>query len=225
MIKKLSSKKAFTIIEVVLVLGIAGLILLAVFIAVPALQRSKRNQIRKDDMTRIMNAIVSYQGSHSGKVPIYFVANSQDDAGGTAKCADPEKAIDSKSCFRIHPEFITKYIDSDVDTSAEPFQNGGWEYPYTCKVSGGCAKFTDPNGTIYRFKAEGRSFSHGREQLLSFSQEARVIHLAAYAKCSSDGGTKDEEATGVAAATNDANDVALVYRLEGSNAPFCIDNQ
>ena len=52
MIKKLSSKKAFTIIEVVLVLGIAGLIILAVFVAVPALQRSKRDTIAKNDKRR-----------------------------------------------------------------------------------------------------------------------------------------------------------------------------
>ena len=37
------NKKGFTIIEVVLVLAIAGLIFLMVFIALPALQRSQRN--------------------------------------------------------------------------------------------------------------------------------------------------------------------------------------
>ena len=40
------SKKGFTIIEVVLVLAIAGLIFLMVFIALPALQRTQRNTQR-----------------------------------------------------------------------------------------------------------------------------------------------------------------------------------
>ena len=37
------NKKGFTIIEVVLVLAIAGLIFLMVFLALPALQRSQRD--------------------------------------------------------------------------------------------------------------------------------------------------------------------------------------
>lgn len=39
--------KGFTIIEVVLVLAIAGLIFLAVFLALPALQRNQRDTQRK----------------------------------------------------------------------------------------------------------------------------------------------------------------------------------
>ena len=44
---------AFTIIEVVLVLAIAGLIFLMVFIALPALQRNQRDTQRKNDMSRL----------------------------------------------------------------------------------------------------------------------------------------------------------------------------
>jgi prepilin-type N-terminal cleavage/methylation domain-containing protein len=40
----------FTIIEVVLVLAIAGLIFLLVFLALPGLQRSRRDAQRKSDM-------------------------------------------------------------------------------------------------------------------------------------------------------------------------------
>ena len=41
--------KGFTIIEVVLVLAIAGLIFLMVFIALPALQSSQRNTQREQE--------------------------------------------------------------------------------------------------------------------------------------------------------------------------------
>ena len=50
-------KQGFTIIEVVLVLAIAGLIFLMVFIALPALQRSQRDAQRKNDMTLLSDGI------------------------------------------------------------------------------------------------------------------------------------------------------------------------
>lgn len=63
------NKKGFTIIEVVLVLAIAGLIFLMVFIALPALQRSQRNTQREDDMARILTAVNDYQTNNNGKTP------------------------------------------------------------------------------------------------------------------------------------------------------------
>lgn len=50
-------KQGFTIIEVVLVLAIAGLIFLMVFIALPALQRNQRDTQRKNDMVKLSDAI------------------------------------------------------------------------------------------------------------------------------------------------------------------------
>lgn len=47
------TKKGFTIIEVVLVLAIAGLIFLMVFLALPALQRSQRDTQRKQDVAMV----------------------------------------------------------------------------------------------------------------------------------------------------------------------------
>lgn len=61
--------RGFTIIEVVLVLAIAGLIFLMVFIALPALQRGQRDTQRKDDLSRINTQISNFQGSNRGKIP------------------------------------------------------------------------------------------------------------------------------------------------------------
>lgn len=66
---KLNTKKGFTIIEVVLVLAIAGLIFLMVFIALPALQRNQRDTQRKNDLSRIQSAVNSYQANNKGKIP------------------------------------------------------------------------------------------------------------------------------------------------------------
>ena len=64
------NKKGFTIIEVVLVLAIAGLIFLMVFIALPALQRSQRNTQREDDIARFLTAVNDYQTNNAGKTPL-----------------------------------------------------------------------------------------------------------------------------------------------------------
>ena len=67
--KALEATKGFTIIEVVLVLAIAGLIFLMVFIALPALQASQRDTARKNDTSAIAAAITSYTGNNRGVFP------------------------------------------------------------------------------------------------------------------------------------------------------------
>lgn len=63
-----NSKKGFTIIEVVLVLAIGGLIMMMVFIALPALQRSQRDTQRRQDMSRLITAMQNYSSLHAGRV-------------------------------------------------------------------------------------------------------------------------------------------------------------
>ena len=58
--------KGFTIIEVVLVLAIAGLIFLGVFLALPALQRNQRDTQRKNDMSRFKAAYHQYSANNKG---------------------------------------------------------------------------------------------------------------------------------------------------------------
>lgn len=62
-------KEGFTIIEVVLVLAIAGLIFLMVFIALPALQRNQRDTARKNDVSNIASAVTSYSSNNRGAFP------------------------------------------------------------------------------------------------------------------------------------------------------------
>lgn len=61
--------QGFTIIEVVLVLAIAGLIFLIVFLALPALQRSQRDTQRKNDLSRFMSQLTQYQSNKQGALP------------------------------------------------------------------------------------------------------------------------------------------------------------
>ena len=63
----------FTIIEVMIVLAIAALILLVVFLAVPNLQRSQKNNARKSDASRMAAAVVDFTSTNStGSLPSSF---------------------------------------------------------------------------------------------------------------------------------------------------------
>jgi prepilin-type N-terminal cleavage/methylation domain-containing protein len=66
---KQTKQEGFTIIEVLIVLAIAGLILLIVFLAVPALQRSARNTSRKNDEAGVLAAISEYSDNNAGVLP------------------------------------------------------------------------------------------------------------------------------------------------------------
>ena len=54
-------KKGFTIIEVVLVLAVAGLIFMMIFLILPVLQRAERDNERKQEASRILAAINEYR--------------------------------------------------------------------------------------------------------------------------------------------------------------------
>ena len=120
------TKKGFTIIEVVLVLAIAGLIFLMVFIALPALQRSQRNTQREDDISRVLTAANNYQTNNSGKIPF----GSRDGfVGGVDKM------------------FVKRYIDDECSEAAS--ENDFSKYT-------GCGdQFTDPDGNSYNLHGRG----------------------------------------------------------------------
>ena len=62
-------KTGFTIIEVVLVLAIAGLIFLMVFVALPALQRSQRDTQRRQDYGDLLASMTSYLTNNNNSLP------------------------------------------------------------------------------------------------------------------------------------------------------------
>lgn len=66
---KKSNQKGFTIIEVMIVLAIAGLILLIVFLAIPALQRNSRNTQRKNDAAAYIAAVSEDTNNNNGAIP------------------------------------------------------------------------------------------------------------------------------------------------------------
>ena len=82
MFKKLDrNKKGFTIIEVLIVLAIAGLILLIVFLAVPALQRNSRNTQYRNEASRLLSATQEFVNNNNGTLP---AASGSGTAGSNA---------------------------------------------------------------------------------------------------------------------------------------------
>ena len=130
------SKKGFTIIEVVLVLAIAGLIFLMVFIALPALQRSQRDTQRRDDMARFMSQLSQYQSNNAGKVP--KTINEYNSGTGEERKG-----------------FIPNYLEAGGDSFNDPSTGEPYEVVdvSSCKGQGNeCknnSKGTDVMGDIY----------------------------------------------------------------------------
>jgi prepilin-type N-terminal cleavage/methylation domain-containing protein len=161
------SRKGFTIIEVVLVLAIAGLIFLMVFVALPALQRSQRNTQRKRDAERFATAIDSYIANNN-KLPFSYGSDSQ----GRYTVTD-----------RFDTGFVTRYIDSSCTFSGRTSSSsyGDMYYEYD-----GCgSEFTDPNGDIYKVIVLNGNGSGYR-----YTDRIGHVLFAAGSQCGSDEGIR-----------------------------------
>lgn len=102
-------EKGFTIIEVVLVLAIAGLIFMMVFVALPALQRSQRDAQRKQDISRAMTEITSYTSNNNGSLP-------------------------AKTDSYWNNTFLPNYLTTNSDTFADP---SGESYRFSIDTKNG----------------------------------------------------------------------------------------
>lgn len=88
-LQKAKDQKGFTIIEVLIVLAIAGLIMVVVFLAVPALQRSGRNNAINSDANAVLSAVGNYTSNNGGTLPASLNGSSSaTPSGGTVKIGD-----------------------------------------------------------------------------------------------------------------------------------------
>ena len=191
-----NNRKGFTIIEVVLVLAIAGLIFLMVFIALPALQRSQRNTRRRQDMSRILSAFTEYQ-SNVGHMPDSY---------------DRVTYPSGKSAGTELSNLVNKYITGKNDYSTA--ENVVSTALTDCQ---GNDQFCDPDGTSYHFQTRTKLTSNQAAfDATAYITENHAIYYYGNAKCGS------QEA--YIAGGSGTNDIALLYKLEGG-AIYCGDNQ
>jgi len=99
MLQKLQKRNesGFTIIEVLIVLAIAGLILLIVFLAVPALQRNSRNNGRKNDSARVASELANFASNNNGTLA--GLTTNTWDTGLTPDCPTILKDVGNLSEF------------------------------------------------------------------------------------------------------------------------------
>lgn len=64
-----TGRQGFTIIEILIVLAIAGLILTIVFLAVPQLQRNTRDNQRQNTANRLSSELNAYSSNNQGTFP------------------------------------------------------------------------------------------------------------------------------------------------------------
>lgn len=112
MLQQKRKSEGFTIIEVLIVLAIAGLIMLIVFLAVPALQRNSRNTARKNDVSNILGALVEYTNNQNGSLPTTCAA-------GGAGCNASGTWLKNASVGTIDPNAVafTNRTTAGVPTS------------------------------------------------------------------------------------------------------------
>ena len=219
-----NSKKGFTIIEVVLVLAIAGLIFLMVFVALPALQRSQRDTQRRNDMSRVDTSLVQYQTNHSNLTNNLPDVGSGQGATSAVWSAPTDNTFGEGGCnHNIACEFIRDYMNtgsSENDGKPNNFADPNGT-PYSLVITPnweGGAKLTGAaNGTSKL--AEGETVDGEVTYTIKESEagknafDAYTIYIIPGGRC-----------IGSGASTSTKRHFAILYRLEGAGT-YCIDDQ
>ena len=109
-------KTGFTIIEVTLVLAIAGIIFLMAFIALPSLWASQRDAERKANVMEYVAALKSYQTNNSrGALPIY------DEDGIRFTWNDELTSTSLNSWQAFVKDYVTKKLEDPDGSDYEIF--------------------------------------------------------------------------------------------------------
>lgn len=124
------AKGGFTIIEVVLVLAIAGLIFLMVFLALPALRRSQKDSQRQRDVGNLTAQVQKYQQNNNGRLPTDGSFNAVADADDVDldtgwPCSSSSSTSNPAACF------IRNYMNGATSTRNEWIDPSGYSYGLT----------------------------------------------------------------------------------------------
>lgn len=205
--QNINSKKGFTIIEVVLVLAIAGLIFLMVFVALPALQRSQRDTARRNDMSRVDTSLVQYQTNNqsaSTQYPGAGVFNGKTDAltCTTSACKFVREYMNSGSGNATENEFKDPAGTAYSVVITENYNKAPATGLSTTSLSQGSkSKLVQENGG-YTITGDAGAF------------DEYVVYIVPGSEC--DGP--------VAKKALSENHFSVLYRLEGAGV-YCIDDQ
>ncbi len=218
--KKLNtSKKGFTIIEVVLVLAIAGLIFMMVFIALPALQRSQRDTQRSSDISRVQTALNQYQSNNRGAIPTTgkYVAGHENPSSTKVT-----SATGTKSWSYFYDNYLIVDSAGSQDVFADPDGSYYSLWIVDCKDTKTTSTDTPcDNGQRYNVtfdeQALGSLESAGGIQTPdnddTGAEMGHSISIITHATCKGE----------VAYYSTGARKVAILYKKE-SGGTFCLNN-
>jgi len=214
----INSKKGFTIIEVVLVLAIAGLIFLMVFVALPALQRSQRDTARRNDMSRVDTSLVQYQTNNMSagnnltalpQGPSYWAACGNGSFAETG--CNPNANAGTSSNEGVAKQFVQRYMNSGTDSTTNTFQDPDGVY-YSMFISANIGDKTLTNASIEdaggaKVTKSDSGFTIGTEY------NAHIVYIVPGGRCEGEYIIPDT-----------SRHFAVMYRLEGAGV-YCIDDQ
>ena len=187
------NKKGFSLIEAILVIGVAGLIFLMMMIALPALQRQERDTERREDITWLLDVIKKFQTNNRGALP------------GLAEDADEVQVIWSATGLDSAPTnswagFYRDHLKEEFkDPNGENYRLDVWR----------C------NGNITNGSCSGGAKTAAEGVKNRTFPNDFVIYVFTQAKCPNDA------AKGIIASSN-ARKLAVLYKLEGGGV-YCAD--
>lgn len=137
-------RQGFTLIELMIVLAIAGLIISLVFVAASAAQRNGRDTTRRADTQKLATAIEQWAANNNGALPksdadiLSLKTNSYLDS---AKFKDPSKgedyivlvqtnSLDPNFCFTKYMAYVPDSLTNPTKYSLETCLESGI-YKYT----------------------------------------------------------------------------------------------
>lgn len=215
----IKSKKGFTIIEVVLVLAIAGLIFLMVFLALPAMQRSRKDTQRRDQLSDLVAQITQYQANNRNRLP-----NCESNQG----CAVNVKDNDGT-------------ISLDESTGVKLDSSSSWAGFYKNYLITDGDVFEDPNGNPYSLQIEPCDADSGKDCVNKAQRYNTAFYGESTSSSTDENGTTTTTTTASGqnyrilivtgavcegektVATSGSRKVAVVYKLEGGGT-FCQGN-
>jgi prepilin-type N-terminal cleavage/methylation domain-containing protein len=144
MLKK-QNQKGFTIIEVLIVLAIAAVIMLVVFLAVPALQRNSRNNGRTADINLIVASVNDCLTNRNGVV---------------ASCkATGANAVVLPTTLNQISGAVTLAATADSTAANATTDNGStttatWQFGVRCSADGLTSEVGTARQFVVRYQAE-----------------------------------------------------------------------
>ena len=139
-----STKKGFTIIEVVLVLAIAGLIFLMVFLALPALQRSQRDTQQKQDVAMVVTALHNWKANNQGR-GYAALGDSKSEENTTGTDYDKENNL-SRRISSVENNPLNNYVGFKTDDDSNKNDSSS-----SLSLNTSFIKTYTSSGTIVRF--------------------------------------------------------------------------